>query len=198
MPLKKDICTKFIDTSGKLRSLRGCSVTNLDEFVDTVAIICDKLNQSSQETFTDVYVNDLIFRQLCDLALKLCHIDPTWVNLSMLAELLLPHRVGDEIKSGLLEQLSLPAADSSERSESIVSVAEYTASVLTGLVKSGLTENLQQSIDIADKLTATEINTMFESLPTVEEKEKPAPTPANPSRPTAPPGRRSFEGWDLK
>lgn len=195
--LKKDICTKFVDVSGKIRSLRGCSVANLDEFVDTVGIICDKLNQSSEETFSDVYVNDLIFRQLCDLALGFCSIKPEWVNLSMLAELLLPHRTDDGIKPALLEQLSLPTADSTERSEGLISIAEYTASVLTDLVKSGLTENLEQSIAVADKFTAIEVNALFESLP-VKEEEKPVSVPANPSRPTAPPGRRSFEGWDLK
>jgi len=197
----------FSDIDEKIRTLTGCSLLVLDEFVQISSIIATILD-ASEDSFAEVYNNDKTFRQFCHRALELHKIDPQWINIHNLAEMLLPHYSGDEIKLGLLQQVSLPQSDSTERSAKQVSIAEYVSQSLAALVTSDLATDVGNALDIGARLTATETNEILAAraghLGATNQSptpvEAPPKVPTNPTRPTSPPGDKPklgvLEGWD--
>ena len=198
----------FSDIDEKIRTLTGCSLLVLDEFVQISSIIATILD-ASEDSFAEVYNNDKTFRQFCHRALELHKIDPQWINIHNLAEMLLPHYSGDEIKLGLLQQVSLPQSDSTERSAKQVSIAEYVSQSLAALVTSDLATDVGNALDIGARLTATETNEILAAraghLGATNQSptpvEAPPKVPTNPTRPTSPPGGDKpkidlLEGWD--
>jgi len=197
----------FSDIDEKIRTLTGCSLLVLDEFVQISSIIATILD-ASEDSFADIYKADKTFRQFCHRALELHKIDPQWINIHNLAEMLLPHYSGDEIKLGLLQQVSLPQSDNTERSAKQVTMAEYISQSLAALVTSDLATDVGNALDIGARLTATETNEILAAraahLGATNQApapvEAPPKVPSNPTRPTSPPGDKPkigvLEGWE--
>jgi len=199
----------FSDVDEKVRTLTGCSLLVLDEFVQISSIIATILD-ASEDSFAEVYTKDRTFSQFCHKVLRLHNIDPQWINIEILAEMLLPHYSGDEIKLGLLQQVSLPQSDNTERSAKQVTMAEYISQSLAALVTSELATDVGNALDIGARLTATETNEILAARAghlgainkTPAPVEGPPKVPSNPTRPTSPPGGDKpkigvLDGWVL-
>lgn len=100
---------EFEDRFGSIRSVAGCSLIGRHEFYERLQQINERIQANpAAVTVTELYDTDTRFRYYCDRCLTLNGIDPDWVTVGMLEELLFVRSVGGEARPGLLIELNQP------------------------------------------------------------------------------------------
>jgi len=145
---------EFQDIKGTFRLIRGCSLCDREEFGARLNQLYEILLQASDsETIQQLYDQNSHFRHLCNRCLELCNIQPDWLDLNMMSQLLL----SDGEAEGLLVQLNFPSSKRSIDKEKGATYAELLAALWGNL------EDLQKAFDIASQIPAEELIDIIEA-----------------------------------
>lgn len=162
----------FQDISGNLREIRGCPLTQLARLDDLLKLFHKLIEESQEESqgeavdFRALWLNNLMFRQVCSECLKLCGIEPDWCDVSMLIQLL--HHYEDEdaegnqvLHPGLLVELNFPPPKRPTRV--ITSIDQSVSQTISLMVTLGLANNLEQALYIASEVSGTQLQQIIEA-----------------------------------
>lgn len=129
----------FEDRWGQTRIIAGCSLVGREEFFQRIRELCDRMSDAApDETWEQFHDRDTRSQFLVRRCLELNGLDPDWVNLSMIYDLLFsrpPEEEGQEPKQGWLVELNLPrkpAADgkASSLEQMIAALSSHTESLI--------------------------------------------------------------------
>jgi hypothetical protein len=160
---------EFIDRSGIVRSIYGCSLMGRFEFIDRQESIKAILDSAADdETWQQLYLSNTQFRTSVDRCLTLNGLDPDWLTPEQIEQLLFARLDGETWKSGWLTELNAR--------ESKPSGGETIKSTLPNLLAyvSLACESLTEAIDLATNMPGNllldTIEARGEMLKTPEQK----------------------------
>lgn len=150
----------FLDVGSNLRVIQGCSLLALDELADLVELLNREIASSPQgETFEGLYRRSLFVRELCHRALRLCGIDPAWLNLDMMVYLLHHYEQDGQIHQGALIEMNFP--DKPVTVNAGVSLKEYVASAIASLW--GQSGDLAKALSVAESVPADKLEAILQA-----------------------------------
>ncbi|AFY60363.1 hypothetical protein [Synechococcus sp. PCC 6312] len=122
---------EFEDRCGVIRGLAGCSLIGRQEFFERLQQVQQRLQELPElSTVAELYDTDTRFRHYCDRCLILNGLDPDWLTMSMLEEMLFVRVVEGETRPGLLTELNQPPK-SSKPTDEPATLHEILASLAT-------------------------------------------------------------------
>ncbi|HEY9639054.1 MAG TPA: hypothetical protein V6C57_01145, partial [Coleofasciculaceae cyanobacterium] len=169
----------FVDRFGTTRIIAGCSLCGREEFFARIRELCDRMNSEAgaDETWEQFYERDDRTKFLVKRCLELNGIDPDWVNLSMIDQLLLsrPGELEGMPKQGWLVELNLPRKPAQE-GQAAASLEQMIAAL------SSHTQGLIEALELArdPKYPANELVEILEAR--VEQQKEALPDKKKPTR----------------
>jgi hypothetical protein len=151
---------EFIDRRGKVRTISTCSVVGITEFEERLKQIQEWLKGEALEgeTWQTLYKRDQYFRHLVDRCLKLNGIQPKWITLDQVEQLLFyrfDSEVGEHRPGWLLELNGLKDGDGDTQQAAPadpLSLEEIIA------VISLSTNGLEEAVQLASTLPASSMH----------------------------------------
>ena len=140
----------FEDVRGTLREIQECPILQLEQLKSYLELLSGSVGNQPLE---HLYLNSSLVRQLCDRILSLVGIEPGWLSLSMLHQLL----CGTESKPSLINQINFSSGVKSPDSES-VEISEYVTRTTVLLVHLGLVTNLGEALKLAGSIPAKQLD----------------------------------------
>lgn len=120
----------FLDLSGRLRRVDRLPPLALLEFHDWIEVALQVV-VDRQATPSLLYASDDLFRQVCDRALLLHRIEPTWIDCDTVARFLF----GEEGRLGELVELNREEPRPDRMEEPPVAVEEWVCSLIASLAQ---------------------------------------------------------------
>jgi hypothetical protein len=158
---------EFVDRSGATRSIYGCSLIGRFEFADRLQQLQSILDEHPDSTLDRLYQEHRQFRQAIDRVLMLNGIDPEWVTMPMIEQLLFVDSDGGD---GCLVGLNAPPSPSDGGDGGAATLPDLLAALSLNC------ESLSEAIDLATKMPANLLLDTIESkrrlLKTPEQKEE--------------------------
>lgn len=140
---------RFTDRLGKPRDIAGCSIVGRFDFRDSLQALSDHMENVAgpQETLEELYERDPVVRDWITHLLELNGINPEWVNLGIVTELLFARiqEDGQPPLPGLLVELNqpkqVPAPRSAITSDQLDTLEAMIAAI--SLQSSSITEAIE-------------------------------------------------------
>lgn len=151
----------FLDIEGSFRVIQGCSLLALDELADMVELLNREIAQSPPgESFDALYRRSLMVRETCHHCLRLCGIDPAWLNLDMMVHLLHHYEVDGQIHQGALIEMNFP--DKGQTTvDAGVTLKEYVATAIASLW--GQSGDLAKALSVAESVPADKLEAIMKA-----------------------------------
>lgn len=146
----------FVDATGTLRIIYGCPLTQRRELGHLLDELLKTIQQTNIKTLGDLYDNNTEFRAIAHKALSLCQIDPAWVSIQQLEQLILPYRDEEgKPKQPILHDLNFPdlgssGGKSSTYEEAIAAIWSHTG-------------DLEKAMAAANEIPWSELSAILEA-----------------------------------
>lgn len=150
----------FLDIGGNFRVIQGCSLMALDELADMVELLNREISTSPPgESFEALYSRSLMVRETCHHCLRLCGIDPAWLNLDMVVHLLHHYEQNGQIHQGALIEMNFP--DKGVAVDTGVTLKEYVATAIASLW--GQSGDLAKALSVAESVPADKLDAIMKA-----------------------------------
>jgi hypothetical protein len=158
---------EFVDRSGVTRSIYGCSLVGRFEFAERIQQLQSILDEYPVSRLEELYEGNRQFHFAVDRVLSLNGIDPDWVTLPMVEQLLFVRAGGD---SGWLVELNTRLTPGASAGGDAATLSDVLAALSLNC------ESLSEAIDLATKMPANLLLDTIEAkgqlLKTPEQKEE--------------------------
>jgi hypothetical protein len=153
------------DALGQFRVLRGCpesSIPDLRQYLDKLYSYNSKVN-SPDRSVRELYREDFLFRQLCDIAIGLVGLDSKWFTIEMISELIFPYERDGKYHMGLIEEVSFPIPDETLQKAAVqVSWEQRQASIISVLISTGLATDFNSAYQMISSMSVDEIQILID------------------------------------
>ena len=166
---------EFEDCRGATRPIRGCSLIGRFEFGDRLSEMWQRLAMAEAgEHWQQLYVRDRRLQFLIKRCLQLNGIEPDWVNLSQVEDLLISRKAETGMEAGWLVTLNAPKAVPTEQ------VSDRPAPTLEEILAalSLSVESVPEALELADTVPGNALmeivtaRTNLQKPPEQKKKEK--------------------------
>jgi hypothetical protein len=146
---------EFIDRTGVVRTIYGCSTTGIFEFHDRLSQIETLLaNAPDTQTWQELYLSDAYFAHCIRSALILNGIDPDWVSLDQVHRLLFPHETAQGWEEGILIAINAPRT--SGKAEKAATLGEVIGAIATHTT-------LDKAIELAETVPVKQLQAVMKA-----------------------------------
>lgn len=161
---------EFIDRSGIVRSIYGCSLIGRFEMIDRQTQIKDILDSSPDSTsWQELYISNTQFRTSIDRCLTLNGLEPDWLTPEMIEQMLFVRLDGDAWKAGWLTELNARESKAVSSGDSIESTLPNMLAYVS-LACESLSEAIELASNIPGNLLLDTIESRGEMMKTPEQK----------------------------
>jgi hypothetical protein len=147
---------EFIDRTGTIRTIYGCSTIGIFEFHDRLSQIETLLTTAPDtQTWQELYLSDAYFAHCIKQSLILNGIDPDWVSLDQVHRLLFPHETSQGWEEGLLISVNASAPRTSKLEKS-ATLGEVIGAIATHTT-------LDKALELAETVPAKQLQVIMKA-----------------------------------
>jgi hypothetical protein len=145
----------FIDVSGQLRIIRGCPLNAIADLDYAFRRLWQEISKYEKPLtqFPAIFQQDEYVRLWSLKILELCRIDPGWVNLHMLSDLV--------IDPAHLYRINFETDERESKMGDRLTILEYVADRQAALVNSGQVQDVIQALDLGDRLSSSQLDAIL-------------------------------------